>query len=40
MGHTVQLSRSHIGRTNSIQLDGPWRFGYADPRRTGGHVAR
>jgi len=40
MGHTVKLSRSHIGRTNSIQLDGPWRFGYADPRRTGGHVAR
>lgn len=40
MGHNVETTRRTLGRTNSIQLDGPWRYGYSDLRRPGGHVAR
>lgn len=40
MGHNVEATRRTLGRTNSIQLDGPWRYGYSDLRRPGGHVAR
>ncbi|MDG1459959.1 MAG: gamma-glutamyltransferase [Luminiphilus sp.] len=40
MGHNIESSRRTLGRTNSIQLDGPWRYGYSDLRRPGGHVAR
>lgn len=40
MGHNIETTRRTLGRTNSIQLDGPWRYGYSDLRRPGGHVAR
>ena len=40
MGHNIESTRRTLGRTNSIQLDGPWRYGYSDLRRPGGHVAR
>ena len=40
MGHNIEATRRTLGRTNSIQLDGPWRYGYSDLRRPGGHVAR
>ena len=39
MGHNIETTRRTLGRTNSIQLDGPWRYGYSDLRRPGGHVA-
>ena len=40
MGHNIESTRRTLGRTNSIQLDGPWRYGYSDLRRPGGHVAK
>ena len=40
MGHNIETTRRTLGRTNSIQLNGPWRYGYSDLRRPGGHVAR
>ncbi len=40
MGHNVEATRRTLGRTNSIQLEGPWRYGYSDLRRPGGFVAR
>ena len=39
MGHNVEATRRTLGRTNSIQLEGPWRYGYSDLRRPGGYVA-
>lgn len=38
-GHNVETTRRTIGRVNSIQLEDNWRYGYADLRRPGGHVA-
>jgi gamma-glutamyltranspeptidase/glutathione hydrolase len=40
MGHNVEATRRTLGRTNSIQLEGSWRYGYSDLRRPGGFVAR
>ncbi len=39
MGHTVDMAPRTLGRMNSIQLEGNWRYGYADMRRPGGFVA-
>ena len=39
MGHKIEPIKRTIGRVNSVQLDGPWRYGFADLRRPGGHVA-
>ena len=38
-GHNVEPTTRTIGRVNSIQLEGNWRYGYSDLRRPGGHVA-
>ena len=37
--HTILRSNSTIGRVNSVQIEDGWFYGYADPRRPGGHVA-
>ena len=37
--HKILRSNSTIGRVNSVQIDDGWFYGYADPRRPGGHVA-
>lgn len=37
--HKVLRSNSTIGRVNSVQIEDDWFYGYADPRRPGGHVA-
>lgn len=39
MGHNIEPTQSTLGRTNSIQIEGPWRYGYSDLRRPGGFVA-
>lgn len=39
MGHVIEPTTRTLGRVNSIQLDGPWRYGYSDLRRPGGYVA-
>lgn len=38
-GHNVEPTKRTMGRANSIQLEGNWRYGYSDLRRPGGHVA-
>ena len=37
--HKILRSNSTIGRVNSVQIEDGWFYGYADPRRPGGHVA-
>ncbi len=37
--HKILRSDSTIGRVNSVQIEDGWFYGYADPRRPGGHVA-
>jgi gamma-glutamyltranspeptidase/glutathione hydrolase len=37
--HKIFRSNSTIGRVNSVQIEDGWFYGYADPRRPGGHVA-
>ena len=37
--HKMLRSNSTIGRVNSVQIEDGWFYGYADPRRPGGHVA-
>jgi len=37
--HKILRSNSTIGRVNSVQIEDGWLYGYADPRRPGGHVA-
>jgi len=39
MGHNIEPTQRTLGRTNSIQTEGPWRYGYSDLRRPGGFVA-
>lgn len=39
MGHTVQVSKRTIGRTQSIMLENSWLLGATDTRRPGGWVA-
>ena len=37
--HKVLRSNRTIGRVNSVQIEAGWFYGYADPRRPGGHIA-
>ena len=37
--HKILRSNSTIGRVNSVQIEDGWFYGYAGPRRPGGHVA-
>ena len=39
MGHNIEPTQRTLGRTNSIQIQGLWRYGYSDLRRPGGFVA-
>ncbi len=39
MGHNIEPTQRTLGRTNSIQMQGLWRYGYSDLRRPGGFVA-
>jgi gamma-glutamyltranspeptidase/glutathione hydrolase len=39
MGHTVNIGKRTLGRTNSIMFNDGWLYGATDTRRPGGAVA-